>query len=159
MIVRKVKMSDLEAVYAVYQDFNADLYKYFGNGYEAMRRHKEPVEKMTKDALLKDMRRRKAMFFVAEEDGDIVGYVSAKIIDYKNAHLDRPKTGLIEDLAVKKEHRGKRVSSKLMQEVYSWFKMNDVKLYELKVIAANPAVEIYKKWGFEIKRYDMMRFA
>lgn len=86
--------------------------------------------------------------FIAEENGDIVGYTLIFIKDeipiYKNK-----KIGVISDLYVKKDFRGRGISSKLMESSMEWFKEKGIKFISAPLYPTNKfAHSLTKKWGF-----------
>jgi ribosomal protein S18 acetylase RimI-like enzyme len=87
---------------------------------------------------------------VYEFNSKIVGYIYGTVNQPKSIHLDLPKTGVLEDLAVLKEFRGRKIASELWRELKKWFKNEKCKAIQLQVINGNPADQIYEKWGFDL---------
>lgn len=86
--------------------------------------------------------------FVAEENGQIVGY-SLGLIKDEIPIFQMKRYGYISDLYVEREFRGKGVASKLKDEMFSWFKNKGIEYASVGFYADNPmAHEVYKKWGF-----------
>ena len=86
--------------------------------------------------------------FIAEENGEIVGYTLIFIKDeipiYKNK-----KIGYISDLYVKKDFRNKGISSRLMDKSMEWFKEKKIKFISAPLYSDNKfAHSLCKKWGF-----------
>ncbi|MCX8202658.1 MAG: GNAT family N-acetyltransferase [Candidatus Micrarchaeota archaeon] len=83
-------------------------------------------------------------FLVYESDNEIVGYIIVQVLESGK--------GYIRSLAVKKKYRNKGIGRKLIMESVSKLKLNRL---ELHVRVGNPAVEFYKKLGFEeIRRFE-----
>ena len=87
---------------------------------------------------------RRLKTLVAKEDNQIIGYVSlifAKFQKFKgNAYLT---------IAVRKSHRGKGLGTKLMDAAEDFARERGVRRIELEVFAKNPAVNLYKRLGYE----------
>ncbi|MFX0201231.1 MAG: GNAT family N-acetyltransferase, partial [Candidatus Hodarchaeota archaeon] len=59
------------------------------------------------------------------------------------------KIGAISDLFIKKQFRGRGLSSQLKNETVKWLKKKDITHATITVYADNKhAREIYKEWGF-----------
>jgi len=94
-------------------------------------------------------------FIVAEEDGEIVGYVMCRIEtglpDF--GLLGIAKRGHVISIAVLPEHQRKGIGSALMNEVMAAMKVYKAKECYLEVRVSNaPGVNLYKKLGFEASR-------
>jgi len=94
-------------------------------------------------------------FIVAEEDGEIVGYVMCRIEtglpDF--GLLGIAKRGHVISIAVLPEHRRKGIGTALMKEAMAGMKGYKSKECYLEVRVSNtPAVKLYEKLGFEASR-------
>lgn len=94
-------------------------------------------------------------FIVAEEDGEVVGYVMCRIEtglpDF--GLLGIAKRGHVISIAVLPEHQRKGIGSALMNEAMAGMKVHKAKECYLEVRVTNtPAVNLYKKLGFEAAR-------
>lgn len=90
------------------------------------------------------------LFYVAEVDNEIVGYVVG-LIEYGNI-------GHIISIAVHPRWRRKGIGSKLLMKIEEEFKRKNIKIFVLEVEVDNkPAISLYKKHGYRIidviKRY------
>ncbi len=94
--------------------------------------------------------------FIAEED-EAVGYCLVFIKD--NIPIFKvKKLGYASDLFVKKEFRGKGISSKLVEEALKWFKEKGLKHISLQTYCSNDkARSIYKKMGFFEYKVEMRK--
>jgi len=98
------------------------------------------------------------IFLVAEKDGEVVGYVMCRVeIDFSQFSLipfSSPKKGHIISIAVLPEHQRKGIGRALIEKALE----NMVKIYNakrcyLEVRVSNyPAINLYKKTGFEVQR-------
>ena len=81
------------------------------------------------------------VFFVAQLQGKIVGYLGMKPI------LDE---GYISNVAVTSEIRGKGVGSALLERLTIYAKENGIKTISLEVRPSNsPAITLYEKFGYK----------
>ncbi len=96
-----------------------------------------------------------ATFIVAEENGEIVGYVMCRIEtgvpSFKLLGITRK--GHVISVAVLPDHQRKGIGYELMREAMQAMVNYKAKECYLEVRASNvPAVNLYKKMGFEIAK-------
>ena len=96
-----------------------------------------------------------ATFIVAEENGEIVGYVMCRIEtgvpSFKLLRITRK--GHVISVAVLPDHQRKGIGYELMREAMQAMVNYKAKECYLEVRASNvPAVNLYKKMGFEIAK-------
>ena len=94
-------------------------------------------------------------FIVAEEDGEVVGYVMCRIEtgipSFKLLGITRK--GHVISIAVLPEHQREGIGYELMREAMRYMVNYKAKECYLEVRESNvPAVNLYKKMGFEITR-------
>jgi ribosomal-protein-alanine N-acetyltransferase len=94
-------------------------------------------------------------FIVAEENGDVVGYIMCRIEtgipSFKLLGITRK--GHVISIAVLPEHQREGIGYALMREAMEAMVNNKAKECYLEVRASNaPAVNLYRKMGFEIIR-------
>jgi len=94
-------------------------------------------------------------FIVAEEDGEIVGYVMCRIEtglpDF--GLLGIAKRGHVISIAVLPEHRRRGIGTALMKEAMMGMRVYKAKECYLEVRVGNtPAVNLYGKLGFQASR-------
>ncbi|MDI3544359.1 MAG: hypothetical protein PWQ28_640 [Candidatus Woesearchaeota archaeon] len=96
----------------------------------------------------------KGIIIIAESDSKIVGYL-AGIIE-KNLY---ETTGYIEEIFVSKPFRHRGISTRLKDRFIEFLKSKGICICRIDVNPDNPALAIYKKWGFNIDKYRMsLRF-
>jgi len=94
-------------------------------------------------------------FIVAEEDGEIVGYVMCRIEtglpDF--GLLGIAKKGHVISIAVLPEHQRKGIGAALVKEAMASMRVYKAKECYLEVRVSNtPAVKLYEKLGFDASR-------
>jgi ribosomal-protein-alanine N-acetyltransferase len=101
-------------------------------------------------------RRFPETFLVAEENGDVAGYIMCRVeVGLANLGLSGlVKKGHVVSVAVLPEHRRKGVGEALVKEAMNAMKVQyNAKQCYLEVRETNePAINLYKKLGFEIAR-------
>ena len=107
-------------------------------------------------------RRFPETFLVAEENGIVVGYIMCRIEvglgDIGFSGLK--KRGHVVSVAVIPEHRKKGVGEALVSSAMDAMRTYNAKQCYLEVRVSNdPAVELYKKLGFEVTRTSQSYYA
>lgn len=110
-----------------------------------------------KEFLESHIKSEKGVVFIAEEDGEIVGFTLIYIKD-EIPIFENKKVGFISDLYVKKEFRNRKISSKLRDKSLEWFKDKGLKFVSLAMHPDNKfAHSVYKKWGFFDYKVEMRK--
>jgi len=103
--------------------------------------------------------------YVAEENGQVVGFIQGVIIDHQPGqdaifdavHAPR-KDGWIGLLYVKPEQRGSGIGRALMDEMKRYFQSKNCDTLRLKVLSGNQhAIAFYKKYGFTAHEVEMAK--
>ena len=95
--------------------------------------------------------------FIAEVNGKSVGHMVVSI--KKNFPIfEMEHYGRINTVYIKKDFRGKGISSKLKDEAFKWFKSKNINRVSLNVSSDNKqALVAYKKWGLTLSLLEMRR--
>jgi ribosomal-protein-alanine N-acetyltransferase len=94
-------------------------------------------------------------FIVAEENGEVVGYIMCRIETGLSSSIFRGliKKGHIVSVAVMQEYRRKGIGEALVAEAMENMRLYKAKHCFLEVRVANTAaVDLYKKLGFDVSR-------
>ena len=75
--------------------------------------------------------------FVAEDEGEIVGYVYGTVVDLLPEMFKDERAGIVGDIYVTGKKRGAGVGTALMETMKNWFKLRAVTHYEWYVAAMN----------------------
>lgn len=98
-------------------------------------------------------RRFPETFLVAEENGEVVGYVMCRIESGLSGFRGIIKKGHVVSIAVLPKHQHKGIGRALMMKVMENMKLYNAKLCFLEVRVSNKAaVNLYKNLGFKVTR-------
>jgi GNAT superfamily N-acetyltransferase len=82
---------------------------------------------------------------VAEDDGEVIGYVYGMVIDLVPEMFLTERAGMVGDIYVEQEHRGTGIGKALMHTMQDWFRLRGVRYYELSVASANqPGIRFWQ---------------
>ena len=76
---------------------------------------------------------------VAEEHGELVGFVTGMVMDIVPEMFVDERAGMIGDIYIMEAERGKGIGTALMKVMQEWFKLRGVTYYEWSVATANQA--------------------
>ncbi|MBD3304218.1 GNAT family N-acetyltransferase [Candidatus Woesearchaeota archaeon] len=160
MKIRKAQKKDLDEIYKLclelFKSEDASSSK-VGKFLRKLRLRRVDFKSSTKKELLRELRQKDSLYLVAEKDGELVGYIRGEIFNVKDPFFKPQKIGYLHAMVTKKEYRSKGVSNKLYAEMLKWFKKKKCAAVSLEVFATNPAVKVYKKWGYKIATYKMWK--
>ncbi|MCR3761689.1 GNAT family N-acetyltransferase [Clostridium felsineum] len=111
----------------------------------------EPEERSSNlnfiNSLIRDAVEGDDLLLVAEEEGEIIGYISAA-----RGVLSRIKHSAYIVTGVKKEFQRKGIGNKLVKKMNLWAQNQNIKRLELTVICENEAAKrLFEKNGFVIE--------
>jgi len=86
-----------------------------------------------------------------------VGYACGHVGERDEPVFELSKEGFIDDICVSFDQRGKGFGKLLMDELIRKLYGRGADFIGLAVAAGNPAVEFYRKHGFEVKSYWLAR--
>ncbi|MBP9855987.1 MAG: GNAT family N-acetyltransferase [Candidatus Pacebacteria bacterium] len=87
---------------------------------------------------------RRLITLVARDNDEMIGYVSVVFAKFKKLKGNSYLT-----ISVRASHRGKGVGSLLMQAAEELARERGARRMELEVFSQNPAVNLYKRLGYE----------
>lgn len=94
---------------------------------------------------------------LAEDKGKIVGFAYGEVKNAKK-HGYKSNIGVIGNLYVKPEYRGRGIGEKLMKKLMSILSKSKVSEIRVEVFADNtPAKNLYEKLGFKVMRQTMTK--
>ena len=93
--------------------------------------------------------------FVAEKEGEIIGMCSVQTLI---STAEGGPVGLLEDVIVRKKHRGKGIGKRLLSEVVGWCAGKNIsRLQLLRDVDNEPALKFYARNGWAGTNLACMR--
>ena len=82
---------------------------------------------------------------------------NSNFIGYCVSTIDNALVGEIDSLYIDRNHRRYRIGKKLIKRALCWMDEHHVSAKRVCVLAANKtAVDLYEKFGFTVRQYEMM---
>jgi len=152
MKIRRANQKDLK----VLNDLQIKLAKYERKICKTLK-NPELLRKKYNEYYKKKIKQKNCVFWVAEENKKIVGYVFGEIETPKHLHIYK-KRGYIHDAFVLEEYRKIGIGEKLIQKLIQWFKLNGIKWIRVSAYTNNKsAIKFWKKMGFKDYVIDMTK--
>lgn len=130
-----------QQVHALHVTWRPDLY--------------EAVPELYTQARFEESIRQKQLY-VAKIDGVLVGYVCVKMRSYDWAGVVKRKVMLIDEIAVREDHRDRGIGSQMMDDVKVLARAFGCTDLQLGVYPQNDeAVAFYQKHGLTIRSIEM----
>ncbi len=155
MTVRNARLEDVFSIVELWKEFMTEhdelVFKENPQIVPYLRKYlrkKENAASLFKAFILENIRSDDALVLMVEVEGEPVGF-SLALIQNTIPIFVVEKIGAISDLFIKKQFRGRGLSSQLKNETVKWLKKKDITHATITVYADNKhAREIYKEWGF-----------
>ena len=144
--IRKAVPSDSAAIAKCFIDYDVELTRHFPlflRQYRTKTRSLESIRKIA-EGFIKD---KHGLFLVVEENHKIGGFGYVSIQQEKRVSFPNLAVGVVRELWLKKELRGKGISSRLWREFNKWFRKRECPVVIIEVLNTNPAKIVYEKWG------------
>lgn len=141
MIIRPIEVSDAENFLELSKKIDESGFMLFEPG------EKQTTVEQQRKFIERTLSEQKSIFFVAEIENKIVGFIAALGSNLKrNQHSANLVIGVLED------YRGQGVATKLFNRVFEWAKEVKISRLGLTVIKDNTkAFNLYKKMGFVLE--------
>ena len=157
---RKAKLQDVPTIVSMWKQFMNDHDKIIiprdSRIRHQVKRTKDSHEKFER-FVAKNIRSRNSIVLIASLGGKITGFAQGIIKNIPSIFVI-DKIGLISDLYVKKEFRGKGLGSKMIAELEKAFKQKKLKYSSLGVYHTNPrAQKLYLKQGYHAFKIEMRK--
>lgn len=105
---------------------------------------------------LKSIAAEQATTFVAEEPGQLVGFVAVAIIVDRHSLLQANPYGRVGSLSVAASHRGQGIGRELMSLAERWVRGRGVQDIRLNVWAFNEAaLRLYEELGYQVRSQQL----
>jgi ribosomal protein S18 acetylase RimI-like enzyme len=150
MIIREATLNDVDGLVPLWLElmhYHAPISYVFevSEGHAVLAR--KDVQDMVENKHVK--------FFVAEENGDLLGYVTCSVLDRSSA-MRYTRRGQIEGAYVRAKNKG--TGTLLVNKTKEWFKSEHVEFMTLMVAIKNDAgVAFWKKMGFDPLNHFMVQ--
>jgi ribosomal protein S18 acetylase RimI-like enzyme len=116
---------------------------------EPLYKRNKNSEKNIADFLVKAVQNKDIFICVATHNNQVVGFVWCEI-DKKPPCFTNRSYGIINDIAVTEEQRGKGIAKELLKQGLEWFKNKNISHIETRVLQSNPlATKFWQSSGFE----------
>ena len=142
--IRKADSSDLDKIV----EMQLSLQEHLENSNPLIWRYTKEKKELLKRDLENQFMDENHLILVAEVKGEIVGFVHAEV-QHRTTHIPAI-IGSIANIFVHKNFRRKGIGSRLIQEVYRFFRTKNVKDVYLRYVLGNKEGEkFWEKLGFK----------
>ena len=158
--IRNATTKDIEGVYETFLEMAAaedSACRRIGRYMVNTRQRRKDFTAQAKATLAREFKKEGSIYLVAEFDGALVGYAFATLKNLNDPFFKPVRVGTLDAIAVKKKYRGRGIARELHQELVRWFSMNRCQSIQLDVLSKNPAVDLYKKWGYTVTAHRMTK--
>jgi len=146
MLIRKAEFKDakeiislLKEVLEIHASIRPDLFK-------------SGTCKYKEEDILNKLKDINTPIFVAEENSEFLGYLLCEIIEINESNRNKMKVMYIDDIAIKKEHRGKHIGEALFNFIKEEAKRLNCYEITLRIYEGNDsAMAFYKKMGMKVQ--------
>jgi ribosomal protein S18 acetylase RimI-like enzyme len=131
---------EIVEIWKEFMDYHGDIDPFFKRRKDGHKNFEKFVRELIKS--------EESLILAALDVDKLLGYSISIISKYPPVfHYD--KYGLIQDMAVRAEHRGSGVGEAMLKETFNWFKSKGIERIELRVISGNRmGYNFWKKHGF-----------
>ncbi len=141
--IREATRNDLPRIVELWKnimDFHSNLDSFFTRSQDG---HQSFLEWTTKE-----MGSDNSKLFVADSDGNILGYIKIQISEYPPV-FNMKKFGMISDAVVTDEYRRQGIGEALFKQSMDWFNEKEIERVELRIANVNPISQrFWEKMGF-----------
>jgi len=93
----------------------------------------------------------------ALSDKEIIGFIYV-FLKHEKGEFAKESVGFIDALYVRDNYRKQGIATNLINEVYKWCDLKEIKFVEIGSFVKNEAAfSLYKKFGFEVTTYYMRK--
>lgn len=143
VIIRKARREELKTI----QELNHQLFLH-DEKYDSQLDMNWSFEKKGEDYFRKRLKGGDGVCFVAETDGEIVGYLAGGIIEPYNYRTIKKQTEL-ENTLVRENFRGRGIGEKLFNEFLKWSREQGAERIKVSASVDNSgAIKFYERAGF-----------
>lgn len=141
MIIRPIQVNDAEGFVELSKKIDESGFMLYEPG------ERETTVEQQRKSIERILSEKKSIFFVAEFENKLVGFIAALGGDLKrNQHSAYLVLGVLEN------YQGQGIATKLFNRVFEWAKEVEITRLELTVIKDNTkAFNLYRKMGFVLE--------
>lgn len=143
MIIRKAEETDFKQVLDLQLELEKTECKFDSNLVEGCYDTNEGKRRLKNRIMDKNQ-----IFLVAQSDDEIIGFIDGRIMD--EAIWYKEKVGILEHICVGKEYRKKGIAMLLLKKFEEEIKKMGAKYIQILAFPNNnPAIDLYKKYGYK----------
>ena len=153
LIYREATPSDLPSICALGEEVNSVHHRAFPEVFAG-------TGAPDRDAAhwLSSIGKEAATTFVAEDAGDVVGFVNVSMVIESHSLLQPMRFGRVGSVSVTEAMRGKGIGRSLMNQAQEWVAERDGTELRLNVWAFNAhALHMYEELGYEIRSHALVK--
>ena len=148
--VREAKVKDIPRLVRIYREFMA----HFEELDPMFRQDSSYWTDRSKDNFSDDLNNKDKLYILIEENGNLVGFIDIRISRRPDDYIIK-KTGHIESVYIRPEHRKKGYGKLLLDRAMEWFSLKKVNTFTIGTLPEDKAARsFWKKMGF--KEYLVM---
>ena len=151
MKIRKATQKDVDGIFEVLLELmeSEDKSAHQTSPYlKKMRSRRSNFKTGVKKDISNDIKDKKKLYLVVTDNKKVAAYLLCSFLVTKDVYFRPLRLGYLNAMCISKTHRGKGLATKLYKECLKWYKTKKVTHLSLEVFSQNPAINIYKKWGF-----------
>jgi ribosomal protein S18 acetylase RimI-like enzyme len=96
-------------------------------------------------------------FIFAKDGAEYAGYLLGETKDTSYSYKIR-NIGYLDSLIVSEKYRAQGVATKMKEMFFDWLRSKNITICQIHVNAKNPdALNVYKKWGFEVDEFRLWK--
>ena len=152
-IFREAQTSDLPAICALGEEVNAIHHAAFPHVFAGRGAPDAAASHWSAS-----IAQANATTFVAEQEGQVVGFVTVGISDESNPLVQPARVGRVGSIGVTEAARGRGVGSELMRHAQAWLASRGAQEVRLNVWQFNAgALRLYQELGYEVRSVQLAR--
>lgn len=151
VLIRRIEDRDIFDVADLWYQLSLH-HEHFAKYYEVKSDSRELLIPHIKDLVL-----RNCIFFVAEKNEKVIGFVSGYVVS-RNPQMVVERVGKVDNIFVNVDCRSVGVGTRLLETLFEYFHSQGAKYIELSCDYANDrAFKLYKKLGFKEQKVLMLK--
>jgi len=155
MRIRKARRRDLDRIQELWWELTASHFAYDPCYYR--KQSKARCLKTARRWHRQTLRRRDRFMLVAEDRGEIIGYLHAAVMPRPSFYLEKQQ-GIIYSLVVSQKYRRQGAAQRLLRQAAAEFRKRKIRQVVLNVERKNqPARSLYRGAGFELRHLHLVK--